>query len=265
MLQTISLEEYQEEYRSIRLQTPPPSVESNRTMKDVAVLDPTACPTCFFPDGQPGYLRSDFPPGHPKFGQLIPCPDCRDGTLSLRLQEASQLTGWLKDAGFGNYQRHNGNRAAWEAARSVAGNPRGWLTLWGSYGPGKTHLLAATVNACTQHRIAAIYYTLPDLLDKLRGSYGVDGFSGLFDKLVAVRVLALDEVDKVRLTDWAIEKVYQLIDARYRELDRLATLFAMNIEPDPSEDVMGYLFSRMHDHRNQVVEVGGGDARPVDK
>ncbi len=173
------------------------------------------------------------------------------------------MKGWLTDAGFDDYKRHKNNRAAWDAARSIAANPKGWLTLWGTYGPGKTHLLAATVNACTKHRIAAIYYTLPDLLDKLRGSYGVDGFSGLFDRLVAVRVLALDEVDKVRLTDWAIEKVYQLIDARYRELDRLATLFAMNIEPDPSEDVMGYLFSRMHDYRNQVIEVGGGDARPM--
>jgi DNA replication protein DnaC len=233
-------------------------------MTDLATRDPTACPTCGFPNGEPGYLRSDFPPSHPKFGHLIPCPDCRDGTLSERLKAASQLQGWLKDATLGNYKNHNGNRAACEAARTFAGNPKGWLTYWGSYGPGKTHLLAAVVNSCTQHRIAAVYYTLPDLLDKLRGSYGVDGFSGLFDKLVAVRVLALDEVDKVRLTDWAIEKVYQLIDARYRELDNLGTLFAMNVEPDPvMEDVMAYLFSRMHDHRNKVIEVGGGDARPV--
>ncbi len=222
-----------------------------------------ACPTCGFPPDEPGWLRSDFPPGHSKFGALIPCPDCHDANLSQRLAQASQLTGWLKRATLAGYRGNNGNTAALQAAVSFAQTPVGWLTLWGSYGPGKTHLLAAVVNHCAVNRVAACYYTLPDLLDKLREGYADDGFTGLYDRLVNVPVLAIDEVDKVRLTDWAIEKIYQLVDARYRDLDTRGTLYAMNVDPDPGDSEMGYLYSRMRDRRCRVVEVAGGDARRI--
>lgn len=225
---------------------------------------PGACPTCGFPPDEEGYLKSDFPPGHPKFGALVSCPDCHEATLSERLAASSQLTGWLKGVTLDSYRANNGNTDALRASVSFAKKPIGWLTLWGSYGPGKTHLMAAIVNHCTRNRLAGVYYTLPDLLDKLRDSYGADGFSALFDRLVKVPLLALDEVDKARLTDWAQEKIYQLIDARYRDLDTRGTLFALNVQPEPTDEAIGYLFSRMHDRRNQVIEVAGGDVRPVE-
>jgi DNA replication protein DnaC len=224
---------------------------------------PGACPTCGFPPSEQGYLRSNFPPGHPKFGALVSCPDCHEATLSERLSNSSQLTGWLKSTTLDGYRGNNGNTDALRASVSFAKNPVGWLTLWGTYGPGKTHLLAAVVNQCTRNRMAGVYYTLPDLLDKLRDSYSDDGFSTLFDRLVKVPLLALDEVDKVRLTDWAQEKMYQLFDARYRDLDTRGTLFALNVEPEPTDEAIGYLYSRMHDRRNKVIEVAGGDVRPV--
>ena len=32
------------------------------------------CGVCHFPLGQPGWVRMDWPVGHPLFGQAIPCP-----------------------------------------------------------------------------------------------------------------------------------------------------------------------------------------------
>lgn len=262
----LSSKEYQDEYQVIRLPTQPAITTSYRTTKTPSGPGDTlagACQTCGFPPDEPGYLRSDFPPGHPKFGSLVKCPDCHESTLCERLAKLSQLRGWLKTSTLQGYKSNNGNTDALRASVSFAKNPIGWLTLWGTYGPGKTHLLAGVVNHCTASRVAAVYYTLPDLLDKLRDSYGEDSFSTLFDQLVAVPVLALDEVDKARLTDWALEKVYQLVDARYRDLETKGSIFAMNLKPEPGDEAMGYLYSRMHDRRCQVIEVAGGDARPV--
>jgi DNA replication protein DnaC len=227
-------------------------------------MDSDGCPTCGFPRGAPGYLRTEYPVGHAKFGAIVACPDCHDGNLSERLRRAAQLTGWLTGASFNGYRVKPGNRAAYDAAQKFAKTPRGWLSLWGTYGLGKTHLLAAVVNECTAQRIGAVYYTLPDLLDKLRDGYSDDGFSGLYERLVNVPVLALDELDKVRLTEWAKEKLYQLCDARYRDRDRRGTLFASNTRPDTADPELGYLASRMADYYGcQVIELAGGDVRPV--
>lgn len=258
----ITQDEYRQDYQAIRL---PTRLTSTTTSSGGLTqrMASDGCPTCGFPPGEAGFLRTEYPAGHARFGALVRCPDCHDGRLAERLRAACQLTGWLVDASFKGYRLSPGNRAAYEAAQKFAKAPRGWLTLWGGYGLGKTHLLAATVNHCTAGRIAAVYYTLPDLLDRLRDSYGNDGFSTLFDRLVAVPVLALDELDKVRLTDWAREKLYQLVDARYRDLDRRGTLLALNRQPDVNDPDLAYLYSRAMDYRSRVVEVAGGDVRPV--
>lgn len=238
----------------------------------LARAKPGGCPTCGFPPGCPGFVIYDFPVGHPQFGKPQPCPDCHDGNLVVRLREGSQLTGQLLEKTLENYQirKDKKNQEALNAATAFAQNPQGWLTLWSTFGAGKTHLLAAIVNHCTAARIAAVYYTLPDLLDALRESYN-DSYSALMEKLTRVRVLVIDEVDKVKLSEWAQEKIYQLVDARYRGLNHLGTAFAMNTDPRPAvnhtgnngNSGLGYLYSRMADHRSRVVHVGGGDVRPI--
>jgi len=220
------------------------------------------CPTCGFPPDQPGFLRRDVPASHPQFGRPVPCPDCHDATLSQRLSKCSQLTGWLRQARFVNYNVLDGNRLGYQAAAAFANEPLRWLALWGPLGTGKTHLCAAIVNACVDNHKAAVYYTLPDLLNVLRGTFKDNSFSDTFTGLVKVPVLVIDEVDKVNWTQWADEAVYALVDARYRALNDVGTVFAMNVEPKGGGTGNDYLYSRMWDNRNVVVKVGGMDVRP---
>jgi len=162
-------------------------VQTTRTV----FAEPAACPTCGTPPGVPGYLKSDVPPGHEDFGKLTPCPTCHGSKLSSRLREISQLDGWLKQASFDSFKLCADNRAAFNAALAFAEQPTGWLTLWGTYGPGKTHLLASIANQLTEEGTGAIYYTLPDLMDALRSSYK-DDFSGTFHRVANVPVLLID-------------------------------------------------------------------------
>jgi DNA replication protein DnaC len=208
------------------------------------------------------------PVDHPDFGQLIPCPDCHAQKQTQSRRQQSQLEGQLIEQTFGNYKVNHTNQAAFQAAQQFAQQPRAWLTLWGSYGPGKTHLLAAIVNHCLAHNIPAAYYTLPDLLDQFKDSYKRNDYSPLSKHLRTIQVLALDEVDKAQETDWAVEKIYQLADARYRRLNELGTLFALNINPRHSlarlnDARLNYLFSRMLDQRSRLIHLAGPDARPL--
>ena len=37
------------------------------------------CRVCHSPNGTPGFVRFDWPMGHPLFGKPIPCPACNNG------------------------------------------------------------------------------------------------------------------------------------------------------------------------------------------
>ena len=263
---------------------------------------PGACPVCGMPPGVPGYLRNEVLPGDPDFGKIIPCPKCHGEMVRDRLRQGNQLTGWLRDASFEGYRikRLNqgelskaladraarkrcrvdelmpvdraaveaslSNQAALDAARKFANSPTGWLTLWGSYGPGKTHLLASIVNQCVADGVMAIYFTLAGLLDIFRASVGDGDLPVTFDRTIKAQVLVVDEVtsEAVNLTPWTKERIRELFEARYRGYERLGTVFATNDKPEVQGDCYwDFLYSRMHDRRFVVIEVGGGDYRPL--
>ena len=145
------------------------------------------------------------------------------------------------------------------AIRDYVHTPRGFLTLWGGYGCGKTHLLASLVNECTRSAIGAVYYTLPDMLDVLRDAFAENAYDRRYARMLSVRVLVIDEVDKARLTDWAKEQLFRLVDERYRMRHQQGTVFAMNVPPDARDEQLGYLYSRMHDGR--IIHMTADDIR----
>jgi hypothetical protein len=76
----------------------------------------------------------------------------------------------------------------------------------------------------------------------------------------------LDEIGRHHRTDWANDKLHQLLNYRYNEArdngSNSITLFASNVRPGgdgwPAE--LGFLHSRMSEF--VVVECGGPDMRP---
>jgi DNA replication protein DnaC len=230
------------------------------------------CPICGFEIGNGGWLRCEFPVGSRYFGWIYRCPACNTGdNLSRKLQKMSQLTGWLEDATFAHYEIVDGNREAAHACMQIASaGKKGWLVIYGSYGCGKTHLLASTVRACIERKIPAVYFTSANLLDRLRAGYNDDSHDELMDRLEAIDLLAIDEfdIDKIHTTPWALSKLYQLLDARYRHVLTKTTLFSMQYEPklyDPGDSaaVFNYVHDRMIDGRSQVIKITSGDYRPV--
>ena len=54
----------------------PFSSKEYKSMKDTVSDQAKVCPTCHFPRGEHGWVRMDWPVGHPLFGKAIQCPRC---------------------------------------------------------------------------------------------------------------------------------------------------------------------------------------------
>lgn len=187
--------------------------------------------------------------------------------MAERLRARCQLDGWLTTARFETFTSTAENRDALKDAKHYATlASRGWLTLYGGYGTGKTHLLAAIVNYAVGNYVNAVYFTLPDLAARLRSECGEDGnLDRLVNDVCCIDLLAIDEVDpaKLNVTPFVEEQFYRIFDSRYRDIHLRTTVFACQYEPAPAESpIMGYLYSRMQDARNRMHSMGAADARP---
>ena len=137
--------------------------------------------------------------------------------------------------------------AALTAAKSFAQDPQGWLVLAGDPGCGKTHLAVAVA----AERIKAgkpVFFTLvADLLDYLRRTFSPDSrvtYDELFEQIRQAPLLVLDDLGAESSTQWAQEKLYQLIGHRYNA--KLPTIITTRGIPNNPKDPVA---SRLSDSR----------------
>ena len=107
------------------------------------------------------------------------------------------------------------------AARDFAKNPERWLYLHGPTGVGKTHLAVAIATVRAKKGDSITLWSVPDLLDNLRHTYSNPNestFYALFDTVRNSELLILDDFGTQQMTDWALEKLYQLISHRHDRL-----------------------------------------------
>ena len=209
--------------------------------------------------------REDVSINHENFGKLFDCPACSKGRLSEYLRQNSGLTSWLSHVKRGDWRSADGREPQFEATMKLIAQGKGWLTLWGSFGVGKTWLLACAINEFIQKKQQGVYITAGALLDHLRDSYANDGYRYAFDQWSSCFALALDEADAFHKTGWAADKYRQLIEKRYNMRSESVTIFACNVQPGGRgwPDDLGWLASRMSEF--SIIEAGGGDVRPLMK
>jgi DNA replication protein DnaC len=88
----------------------------------------------------------------------------------------------------------------------------------GPVGTGKTTLaMLVSKAAITAGRSVAIY-SLPRLLNEIRETHRFErSHLDLLDKLASVDLLHIDDVGAERTTDWVLEELYSLVNARYQD------------------------------------------------
>jgi len=194
-----------------------PSIKNN-------IGDPN-CPIC----KGIGFVSRDLPVAHPDFGKVQVC-ECRKDQVTEsfrnRLYEMSNLDA-LKVFTFANFLPRGRERLSKSQADSIetafittkryADNLKGWLFIWGGYGCGKTHLAASVANSAVARNIPTLFLTVPDLLDSLRFTFDSQetSFEERFDEIRNIPLLVLDDFGTQNMTNWALEKLFQIINYRY--------------------------------------------------
>jgi DNA replication protein DnaC len=92
--------------------------------------------------------------------------------------------------------------------------------LWfmGPVGTGKTTLAMLVSKAALKAGRSVAIYSLPRLLNEIRDTHRAErSHVDLLDRLAAVDLLHIDDVGAERTTDWVLEELYSIVNARYED------------------------------------------------
>lgn len=206
--------------------------------------------------------------------QSAPCPVCRGDSLGAWLEENCGLLGMELDerpaleirvAGENPMDgQHESFKVAWSLAAELP-DAKSWALFSGDYGTGKTHILVGLVNAARLSKVYAIYTKSEAILSALRSTFDDGSVHSTDDvrlRFERVPVLAVDELDRVKWTEWAGEQLFAILNSRFDA--RRATYFASNLGPgkliDKTEPLAA-LVSRIS--AGHIVAITGSDKRPA--
>lgn len=132
-----------------------------------------------------------------------------------RLRSASLMDDKYKDARFAWYQETAHNRDALRIARAYAkgfdSTKESGLLFYGAVGTGKTYTAACIANELLDGMKSVIITSFVRILQQIRASE-----EEIMRMVQVVDLLILDDLGAERETDYALEKVYAVIDARVR-------------------------------------------------
>ena len=138
-----------------------------------------------------------------------PCKYFKDAT-NRRLAKIPPM---YADKTFTDYKIDAGNAGATQAAKTLQN-----LYIFGNPGTGKTFLAAIMGNEFLKQGKSVIFVDTPTLLDQMKSTFDSSSESTLENlmlKLAKVDVLILDDLGTETPTQWAVERLYLVINARY--------------------------------------------------
>lgn len=105
--------------------------------------------------------------------------------------------------------------------------------LWfvGPTGTGKTSLAMLVAATALKAGRSVAVYSLPRLLNEIRDAHRAErSHLELLDRLTAVDLLHIDDFGAERTTDWVLEELYSIVNARYE--DQRSIVITTNLDHD---------------------------------
>lgn len=116
---------------------------------------------------------------------------------------------------FDNFDRKS-QPEAFDAAYRFADDLKGNLILHSPvYGTGKTHLFAAICRSLHERGIETRFVTAPKLFRVIQDCMQrKESFADIITKMINAPFLVIDDIDKVKPSDWKEERYFDIIDER---------------------------------------------------
>lgn len=206
-----------------------------------------ACPAC----GGAGFVVPDLPYTDPGFGKVVRCTTCANFLATCRLTpEEQKLT--VNDINPRPDDTGGYVVALRFLAKEMLRDPFGFLSIAGVKGAGKSMVSAALVATFARSGREAVYYTATEIAAQLTNFE--DGDPAKFsERLKRAPVLAIDEIDKIKWSEWIVRTLGDVLDYRHRNAERMVTILTMNRTPDawPREEAVyvEHIESRLADGR----------------
>lgn len=208
---------------------------------------------------------------YPDLGLMAEPGETLEELLARKRREAvaemfsqAELPAAFTEWTFASFPQTKAKQEAWEAAKVYAedSGSRGNLLLSGPSGVGKTGLAVCILRARIEQGVPALFVQVPDLLDKIRATFSekseVD-YTQVVEAVKTVDFLVLDDLGAHHATEWAREKLFQIIG--YRHDWRLPMVITTDRPLAELEQAIGRRTLARIVEFGQVVEMAGRDLR----
>jgi DNA replication protein DnaC len=112
------------------------------------------------------------------------------------------------------------------------------LWLMGDVGTGKTTLAMIVSKAALDAGRSVAIYSLPRLLNLIRGAIETEGgMIGFLERLAAVDLLHIDDLGVENTTEWVLEQLYSIVNTRYE--DERAMIVTTNLRYEELIEQLG--------------------------
>ena len=114
--------------------------------------------------------------------------------------------------------------------------PKG-LYLNGSFGSGKTYLIASLLNEMAKKGVKSILVYFPEYLASLQSSFNSGSYEEKLEAVKNVPLLLLDDIGAENITDWSRDTVLGPL-LQHRMDNRLPTFFTSNLSLEELESAL---------------------------
>jgi DNA replication protein DnaC len=122
------------------------------------------------------------------------------------------------------------------------------LLFWGKVGTGKSYAAACIANELLAKGIPVIMTSFVKLLEIIQ--QGPDRENDLISRLNSVKLVIFDDLGTERNTDYALEKVYNIVDSRYRA--KLPMILTTNLTVNDMMSETDIRYKRIYDRIFEV-------------
>ncbi|HEX4717834.1 MAG TPA: ATP-binding protein [Thermoleophilaceae bacterium] len=137
------------------------------------------------------------------------------------------------------------------------------LWLFGDVGTGKTSLAMLVSKAALEAGRSVAIYSMPRLLSDIKETYedrSETSYMQLFERLVGVDLLHIDDLGAEKRTEWVLEQLYSIINERWQE-ERSVIVTTNLIDVDDLREQIGpRTVSRLHETCD-LIPIMGRDRR----